>query len=84
MRAAYLRLAQDAIRQYHADALLNGLRYDRRDEERAIEGFASQISRAGEAFLANPTTEAALPTWARVLATFPDVPARLGALLEED
>ena len=84
LRAAYLRLAQDAIRQYHADALLNGLRYDRHDEERAIEGFALQICRAGEAFLANPTTEAALPTWARVLATFPDLPARLEALLEEE
>ena len=39
LRSAYLRLAQDAIRQYNADALVNGLCFDRHNEEHAIEGF---------------------------------------------
>ena len=40
-RSAYLRLAQDAIRQYHADSLMNGLDYDRHSEEQAIEASRS-------------------------------------------
>lgn len=77
LRAAYLRSAQDVIRQYHADALVNGLAYDRHDEEQAVEGFAQQIQAAGEAFEADPVGGAAIPNWARVLTAFPDLPKRL-------
>src|SRR5690606_28575541 len=55
IRAAYLRAAQDAIRKYHADALINGLEYDRHEEEQAIEGFARQIAAAGQAFFEDPS-----------------------------
>ncbi len=41
LRSAYLRAAQDAIRQYHADAVVNGLQFDRHAEE------ASHPSRRG-------------------------------------
>ena len=44
LRSAYLRSAQDAIRQYHTDALVNDLQYDRHIEEQAIDGFAQQIT----------------------------------------
>ena len=77
LRAAYLRVAQDVIRQYHADALVNGLVYDRHEEERAIEGFAQQIAAAGELFLQDPLGGAAIPNWTRVLTAFPDLPSRL-------
>jgi glucosyl-3-phosphoglycerate synthase len=77
LRSAYLRAAQDAIRQYHADALINGLLFDRHDEEIAIEGFANQIVLAGETFREDPSGGEAIPNWARVLAAFPDFPERL-------
>lgn len=79
LRAAYLRFAQDVVRQYHADALVNGQIYDRHAEERAVEGFARQIQIAGDTFRTDPLGGAAIPNWVRVLAAFPDLPARLRA-----
>lgn len=77
LRSAYLRCAQDAVRQYHADALMNHLYFDRQAEEQAVEGFARQIVTAGEAFRQDPSGERNLPNWARVLSALPDLPARL-------
>ncbi len=77
LRAAYLRVAQDVVRQYHADALVNGLVYDRDYEERAVEGFARQIQTAGSDFQEDPLGGVAIPNWARVLTTFPGLPSRL-------
>jgi glucosyl-3-phosphoglycerate synthase len=77
LRSTFLRNAQDAIRQYHADALVNSLTYDRHSEEQAVEGFARQIAIAGEMFCEDPAGAAAIPNWARVLAAFPDFPRRL-------
>jgi len=77
LRSAYLRLAQNAIRQYHADALINHLKCDRHEEEQAVEGFAGQIGVAGEVFLQDPLGGEAIPNWARVLSAFPDFPDRL-------
>ena len=84
LRAAFLRNAQDAIRQYHADALANNLTYDRHSEEQAVEGFARQITVAGEMFCEDPAGAAAIPNWARVLAAFPDFPRRLRAAARAD
>jgi glucosyl-3-phosphoglycerate synthase len=77
LRAAYLRAAQDAIRQYHADALLNSLAFDRHSEEQASEGFAQQITVAGDAIQESPSGAPSMPTWARVLAALPDFPRQL-------
>lgn len=77
LRAAYLRAAQDAIRQYHADAVLNSLSYDRHSEEQIIEGFAQQVIEAGQAYHADPAGAAAMPTWTRVITALPDFPQRL-------
>jgi glucosyl-3-phosphoglycerate synthase len=84
LRAAYLRSAQDAIRQYHADALINGLGLDRHAEEQAVEAFARQIIVAGEAFEEDPLGGEAIPNWNRVLAAFPDFPQRLWTAAKED
>ncbi len=82
LRSAFLRCAQDAIRQYHADALLNGLQFDRHGEEQAVEGFASRITTAGEAFQDDPSGGEAIPNWTRVLTAFHDFPKRLEHILE--
>jgi glucosyl-3-phosphoglycerate synthase len=84
LRSAYLRAAQDAIRQYHADALMNGLSFDRHDEEMAVEGFAKQIVVAGQAFQEDPLGGEAIPNWSRVLAAFPDFPHRLREAADAD
>ena len=77
LRTAYLRCAQDVVRQYHADAIANGLSYDRHAEEQAVEAFGERIAAAGAAFRENPAGAAAIPNWARVLTAFPDLPSRL-------
>ena len=84
LRSAYLRAAQDAIRQYHADALMNGLSYDRHSEEQTIEGFAHRITAAGEIVLHDPSGGEAIPTWTRVLTALPEFPLHLRAIAAED
>lgn len=84
LRSVYLRTAQDAIRQYHADALMNGLGFDRHEEEQAIEGFAQQIFVAGQMFRENPAGGEAIPNWARILAAFPDFPQQLRQAVRAD
>lgn len=84
LRSAYLRLAQDAIRQYHADSLMNGLEFDRHNEEQAIEAFAELITQTGEAVYADPSGEPSLPTWTRVVTAYPDFPQRLRQIVADD
>jgi glucosyl-3-phosphoglycerate synthase len=84
LRSAYLRAAQDSIRQYHADALVNGLLYDRHAEEQAIEGFADRIVVAGEIFQNDPSGGEAIPNWTRVLSVLPEIPYRLRQAAHED
>ncbi|MFV2070701.1 MAG: glycosyl transferase [Pirellulales bacterium] len=84
LRSSYLRHAQDAIRKYHADALINGLAFDRHAEEHAVEGFARQIRVAGDAFQEDPSGGEAISNWARVVAALPDFPRRLRDVASAD
>lgn len=77
LRSSYLRTAQDCIRQYAADALVNDLIFDRHAEEAAIEAFAECVTTAGDLFRDDPSGAAAIPNWARVRAAFPDITRRL-------
>ena len=84
LRSAYLRIAQDAIRQYHADSLMNGLDYDRHSEEQAIEGFAELITKTGDALHDDPSGGPALPTWTRVVTALPEFPQQLREIAKLD
>ena len=84
IRNSYMRIAQDAIRQYHADALMNSLIYNRHEEEETIEAFARQITAAGQIVLKDPSGASALPTWARVVAALPDFSSRIRQVAEDD
>jgi len=84
LRSAYLRMAQDAIRQYHADAVMNGLRFDRHSEESAVEGFARQILVAAERFQEDPAGGQPIPNWNRVISALPDFPHQLRQAVEAD
>jgi glucosyl-3-phosphoglycerate synthase len=84
IRSAYLRHAQDAIRQYAADAVMNGLQLDRHEEENMSERFSQQIIPAGETMRQDPTGSSDIPNWARVLSAFPDMPNQLRAAVQDD
>ena len=77
LRASYLRLAQDCIRQYAADALVNDLQFDRHLEENSIDAFAECITSASQLFHADPRGMEAIPNWTRVRAAFPQFTQRL-------
>ena len=73
IKAAYYRIALDSTEQYFYDARINGLRYDRHQEESSIEVFSQSIMVAGETFLANPMESPFIPNWNRVHDAFPDI-----------
>ncbi|MFQ5406124.1 MAG: glucosyl-3-phosphoglycerate synthase [Candidatus Micrarchaeia archaeon] len=76
LRVLYRRLAQDSIRKYYSDCKMNGLSYNRHDEELAVEEFAKAISSAATSYLNNPTSHQ-YPDWVRVMEAVPALPKEL-------
>ena len=76
IRVKYKRLSQDLIRQYHADALCNGLNYNRHMEETYVDSFSEVIMETGMDYLKDPSG-ILLPDWTRALAAMPDLRKRL-------
>jgi glucosyl-3-phosphoglycerate synthase len=72
LEVRYVRMAQDMISRYYADAMLNGLKFDRHNEEVAVATFAESLKRAAGEFVAEPRGIPLIPNWNRVLAAFPE------------
>jgi glucosyl-3-phosphoglycerate synthase len=72
LRVAYLRTAQDAVRGYHDDAAINGLKYDRHVETAAVEMFVRALGQACEDFQGDPLAYTGLPNWSRVTSAVPE------------
>jgi glucosyl-3-phosphoglycerate synthase len=81
---AYMRTAQDAIAAYSDDALLNGLTFDRHEEELAVELFTGALSGAGLKFARDPMGLPQIPNWNRVIAALPDFLDALRDAVEAD
>jgi glucosyl-3-phosphoglycerate synthase len=75
--AAYRRIAQDMIVRYNGDSAINGLLYDRHEEESAMEVFAAAIKTAGEIISKDPLGPPSIPNWARVFSAIPDFDEKL-------
>ncbi len=84
LKATYYRIALDFVETYHNDAVMNGLSLDIHSEERAVELFAENIMRAGEAFLDHPMERPFIPSWSRVESAMPDILERLVDAVEQD
>jgi glucosyl-3-phosphoglycerate synthase len=84
LKATYYRIALDFIETYHNDALMNGLTLDIHSEEKAVELFAENIMKAGDAFLQHPMERPFIPSWNRVISAIPDVLEQLQAAVEAD
>lgn len=82
--AAYLRTAQDAVARYNDDAALNGLAFDRHEEEVAVETFARALRTAGLSFVRDPMGAPQIPNWSRVTAALPGLLDELRAAIEAD
>ena len=84
LKATYYRIALDFVETYHNDAVMNGLSLDIHAEEKAVELFAENIMKAGEAFLDRPMERPFIPSWSRVISAIPDVLERLSDAVEAD
>jgi glucosyl-3-phosphoglycerate synthase len=82
--AHYVREAEDLVVRYHADAAINGLAYDRHEEESAVEAFAKAIRSAGASYLDDPLGIPLIPNWNRITSAFPDFFDQLKAAVKED
>jgi glucosyl-3-phosphoglycerate synthase len=84
LEVRYVRMAQDTIARYYADAMLNGLKFDRNGEELAVATFAESLKRAAEEFVKEPRGLPLIPNWNRVLAAIPEFFDILTDAVEKD
>lgn len=84
LRINYVRTAEDTIARYSADAMINGLHFDRHEEETAVETFADALKLAAEEFFADPLGAPPLPNWNRVSAALPKFLDTLKEAVEAD
>lgn len=84
LEVAYLRLAEDTMVKYEADAAINGLVFDRHEEAKAVEAFANAIKQAAQIFMENPMGTPLIPNWNRVTSAIPGILEMLRKAVEED
>jgi glucosyl-3-phosphoglycerate synthase len=82
--ATYVRTAEDTISRYYADAQINGLQFDRHEEELAVNAFAQAIRLAAETFLEDPLGVPQIPNWNRVTSALPNFFEELKSAVEAD
>jgi glucosyl-3-phosphoglycerate synthase len=70
--AAYQREAEDAVADSFAVAAINGLAYDRHQEELNVNTFVAALRGAIEEFHRDPLGPPLVPNWARVWAGVPE------------
>jgi len=84
IKATYFRIALDCIEQYYYDAMINGLAFDRHQEEGSVDLFTESVMKAGESFLANPMEAPFIPNWNRVLSAIPDFGEQMRQVVAAD
>ena len=82
--SAYMRQAEDTLRFYAADALINGLKFPRHEEENAVATFVYSIRAAARSFEEDPLSAPLIPNWNRVESAAPDFLADLLEAVELD
>ena len=84
LQIGYVRTAEDSITRYHADAMINGLIFDRHAEESAVETFARALKIAAEEFFADPLGAPLIPNWNRITAALPGFLGSLRKAVDAD
>jgi glucosyl-3-phosphoglycerate synthase len=77
LRTAYQRVAEDLITKYRGDAMINGLTYEKHEEEVAVTVFSQAINTAAEIILDDPLGPPMIPNWSRVFSAIPDFEQKL-------
>ena len=84
LSTTYVKQAQDAIKRFQDDALINSLLFDRHEEATAMEAFARSIKLAGDQTLEDPLGIPLIPNWSRVISALPDLFDLLLEVVEKD
>jgi len=84
LRVSYTRLAQDYIRRYADDSIMDGLEYDRHVEGSLVDLFTHALGEAIGRFQADPLASAYLPNWNRVISATPTVLDQLREAVDQD
>jgi len=84
LTTVYERSAEDAIKFYNDDALINQMDFDRHGEAQAVETFRKALQIAARNFLEDPHGAVLIPNWSRVVDAIPDFLDRLIASVDED
>ncbi len=84
LEVRYVRMAEDTIARYYADAMLNGLNFDRHAEEMAVAAFSKALRKAAAEFVEDPSGLPLIPNWNRVLSAIPEFFELLQDAVEKD
>lgn len=71
LQFAYTRHAEDLLRAYNADAVMNGLTFPRHEEEIAVATFARAIRQAADDHRSDPVFWPLISNWNRVESALP-------------
>ena len=80
----YLRVAQDAVKQYEDDAAINGLPFDRHQEMLAVRAFTNALRLAADEYLRDPLGIPLISNWNRVTSAIPDFFEMLKQAVDQD
>jgi glucosyl-3-phosphoglycerate synthase len=80
----YIRTAEDMVTRYHADAAINGLTFDRHEEETIVSAFSGGLRLACHRFLDDPLGVPLIPSWNRISSAIPDFLNLLCDAVEND
>jgi glucosyl-3-phosphoglycerate synthase len=84
IKATYHRKALDLVEAFYHDALMNGLSFDRHQEEQTVELFGSTILDAVDRLLEAPLETPFIPSWSRIRSASPEFFQRITAAVEAD
>jgi glucosyl-3-phosphoglycerate synthase len=83
IRHTYYENARRFIKIYGDDAEMNALAYDRHQEELTAGYFRDFLKEAWDQCRENPNGTL-IPSWNRVLFSFPEIYGKIGIAVEED
>ncbi len=81
---SYQRAAEDIVKRYNDDAVINGLKFDRHSETLAVETFRRALEIAGRHFVEESVGTPLIPNWNRVTSALPGFLDRLLEAVEAD
>jgi glucosyl-3-phosphoglycerate synthase len=81
---SYTRQAEDSLRFYNADAVVNGLHFPRHEEESAVATFARSIRIAAKTHAEDTMFWPLIPNWNRVESALPNFLSELNHAVRLD